>query len=184
MNSSSDIAFAGIPCILALGSNLGDRRAHLEAGLRGLAERIRITGVSRLAESDPWGPVQQGPFLNLLVRGETEGSPQEVLALALEVEREAGRLRTGVRYGPRTLDIDLLFHGSSLVHEPDLEVPHPRWRERPFVWGLLSDVGEGMWDPMSGVALSESFPPGTPLPTSLREVPPLPFMAALREMSS
>jgi len=140
---------AGIPFVLALGSNLGDREENLARGLRFLGERLQIDAVSRIMESEPWGSVDQGPFLNLTLRGTGVGNPFALLEIAREAELDAGR-RRDVRYGPRTLDVDLIFFGDLMLNHPDLILPHPRWEERSFVRDLLPEIGGTMVDPVTG----------------------------------
>lgn len=161
----------GTPFLLSLGSNLGDRRAHLESGLRSLAVHVQIEAVSRVVESEAWGPVSQGSYLNLVVRGRTVGEPAELLRIAQEAEAGAGRRRE-VRYGPRTLDVDLLFFGDLTSDDPKLTLPHPHWEERPFVHALVREVAGDVVDPRSGVPLAQLVPGGV-LPDGLREVEPL-----------
>jgi 3-dehydroquinate synthase len=156
--------------VLSLGSNLGDRRAHLESGLASLAEHLDIEDVSRLVESAPWGPVPQGPYLNIAVRGRTTLSPLELLRVVQEAEEREGRER-GVRYGPRTLDIDVVFFGDVVSDAPELILPHPRWSERPFVFALVGDVAGDFVDARSGRAVSELASAGA-LPSGLVEVNP------------
>jgi 2-amino-4-hydroxy-6-hydroxymethyldihydropteridine diphosphokinase len=157
------------PFILALGSNLGDRRARLEQGIHFLSERLRLCAVSRLVESPPWGPVaRQGDFFNVLVRGSTALGPLELLEVLQQAEAAAGRRRFEPQ-GPRTLDVDLVFYGTLRIEHPRLVVPHPRWRERPFVADLLPDVAGSMIDPATGRPLSETVSPGG-LSPGLREV--------------
>ena len=128
-------------CVLALGSNLGDRRAHILAGIQALqrSEIFAVEALSRLVESEAWGPVPQGPYLNLLASGRAEVGPEALLAEILRIEEAEGRVRE-LRYGPRTLDIDIVFYGDRVLETPQLTLPHPRWQERPFVRDLLSDV--------------------------------------------
>jgi 2-amino-4-hydroxy-6-hydroxymethyldihydropteridine diphosphokinase len=132
---------------VALGSNLGDRKAILRAAVDRLAETtgIEVVAVSRLRETDPVGPVQDQPrFLNGAVALETTLAPRDLLDRLLEVERELGRTREGPPGGPRTLDLDLLLYGEQRIDEPGLQVPHPRLHERPFVLEPLADLG---WHP-------------------------------------
>jgi 2-amino-4-hydroxy-6-hydroxymethyldihydropteridine diphosphokinase len=138
-----------IPFVLALGSNLGDRRENLARGLRFLGERLQIEAVSRTMESPPWGPVPQGAFLNLALRGTGADNPFALLDIAQAAEEDAGR-RRDVRYGPRTLDVDLIFFGDLMLDHPDLTLPHPRWEERPFVRNLLPEIGGEMVNPVTG----------------------------------
>jgi 2-amino-4-hydroxy-6-hydroxymethyldihydropteridine diphosphokinase len=114
---------------VGLGSNLGDREAML---LRA-AEAIDAVRISPVIETEPWGYESQPRFLNAVAELETELSPRELLSLLLDVERRLGRTRDGPRYGPRTIDLDLLLYGDEVVDEPGLQVPHPRLGERRFV---------------------------------------------------
>lgn len=126
---------------LGLGSNLGDRAATLRAAISALdtAPGVRVTRVSSLYETPPWGPVPQGPYLNACIGVETRLSPRALLELGLAIERDHGRERA-IRWGPRTLDIDLLLYGSDHVDEDGLIVPHPRMAERAFVLVPLAEI--------------------------------------------
>ena len=125
---------------LGLGSNLGDRRAHLRQAVAGIPG---VVAVSPVYETEPvGGPAGQGPYLNLVVALETDRSPRELLDLAQGLEAGAGRVRTE-HHGPRTLDVDVLLVGDLCVHEPDLVVPHPRMWERRFVLAPLADLSAG-----------------------------------------
>ena len=116
---------------LGLGSNLGDRRSFLAAAVRRLGEVGRVVAVSSLYETAPVGGPPQGSFLNAVVVVETSVGPRRLLELAQAVEREAGRRRL-VRWGPRSLDVDLLLYEGPAVEEPGLRVPHPRLTGRRF----------------------------------------------------
>jgi 2-amino-4-hydroxy-6-hydroxymethyldihydropteridine diphosphokinase len=133
--------------VLALGSNLGDRLAYLRQGLEALREHVTIGRVSRVVESPPWGPVSQPPFLNLVLSATTSLPPHDLLDRMQRVESEAGRTRE-LAQGPRTLDVDLIFFEDLRLEGPRLTLPHPSWRERPFVSDLLGDLG--ISDPDSG----------------------------------
>ena len=134
---------------MALGSNLGDRRGHLRMAVEGLPGVVAVSGVY---ETDPvGGPADQPPYLNAVVELATGLSPRELLAVAQRLEAAAAR-RRGERWGPRTLDVDVLLVGDLRVDEPDLEVPHPRMWDRTFVLVPLHDlapdlVGERPDDP-------------------------------------
>lgn len=117
---------------LALGSNLGDRLAHLRQGLAGLRQAGEIVAVSPVYETDPVGPPGQQDYLNAVVVVETPLTARNLLLLGQRLENEAHRVRT-VSNGPRTLDVDVLAYGDQTVGEPDLVVPHPRAHERGFV---------------------------------------------------
>ena len=121
---------------LGLGSNLGDRRAHLRAAVAGLPD---VVAVSPVYETDPVGGPAQDPYLNCVVELSTELSPRQLLDVAHRLEQDAARVRT-VRWGPRTLDVDVLLVGDERVDEPDLVVPHPRLWERAFVLIPLADL--------------------------------------------
>ena len=128
---------------LGLGSNLGDRAAHLQFGLDGLAARAgRVVAISPVYETQPVGGPPQPDFLNAVVAVHTELSPRELLGVAKALEAEAGREPADPerRWGPRPLDIDVLMVGDERVDEPDLVVPHPRIHQRTFVLAPLADV--------------------------------------------
>jgi 2-amino-4-hydroxy-6-hydroxymethyldihydropteridine diphosphokinase len=126
--------------LLALGSNLGDRVAHLQAAVDGLAaaDGVAVVAVSGVYETDPMGP-DQPDYLNAVVALDTTRSPRELMELGQALEAASGRVRLE-RWGPRTLDVDVLYVGDLVVDEPDLQVPHPGARERGFVLAPLSDV--------------------------------------------
>lgn len=131
---------------LGLGSNLGDRRAHLRRAVATLSGPGDLVAVSPLYETEPvGGPEDQGPYLNVVVELLTADSPVRLLARCRQVEEEAGRVRT-VRFGPRTLDADVLLVGDLRVALPDLEVPHPRMWERRFVLAPLRDLAPELVD--------------------------------------
>ncbi len=121
---------------VALGSNLGDRREHLRYGVRALPG---VVGVSHLYETDPVGGPEQGAYLNLVAKLDTELYPWELLDLCLAIEAGAGRERT-VRWGARTLDLDVLLWGDARIESERLTVPHPRMWERRFVLEPLHDL--------------------------------------------
>ena len=121
---------------IGLGSNLGDREATIGAALAALPG---VASVSELRETDPVGVLEQPPFLNGAARLETELSAQQLLETLLAVERELGRARRE-RWGPRTIDLDLLLYGDETIDEPGLTVPHPRLHERRFALEPLLDL--------------------------------------------
>jgi 2-amino-4-hydroxy-6-hydroxymethyldihydropteridine diphosphokinase len=125
---------------IGLGSNLGDRRGYLAAAVDGLRAGGDVVAVSPLYETEPvGGPVGQGPFLNVVVELSTEDSPRRLLERCHALESTAGRVRDQ-RWGPRTLDADVLLVEGTEVHERDLTVPHPRLWERRFVVQPLADL--------------------------------------------
>jgi 2-amino-4-hydroxy-6-hydroxymethyldihydropteridine diphosphokinase len=132
---------------IGLGSNLGDRRAHLAAAVDGLRRDHDVVAVSPLYETAPvGGPEGQGKYLNLVVELETTDSPRRLLERCHALERAAHRERT-VRWGPRTLDADVLWVDDRQVDEPDLTVPHPRMWERRFVLAPLADLAPDLVTP-------------------------------------
>jgi 2-amino-4-hydroxy-6-hydroxymethyldihydropteridine diphosphokinase len=126
---------------LALGSNVGDREAHLQGAVSGLAATpgIEVCAPSGVYETTPVGGPPQPDYLNAVVAIETTLSSRALLEVAKRLEREAGRV-PGERWGPRSLDVDVLLVGDERVDEPDLVVPHPRLYERAFVLVPLADV--------------------------------------------
>jgi len=126
-----------------LGSNLGDRRQHLRDAVAAIPD---VVAISRVYETAPVGGPDQGAYLNIVVRLETEHSPRDLLEICREREAEARRVRT-VRWGPRTLDVDVLWVDGQTVDEPDLIVPHPRMFQRAFVLMPLRDVAADLVPP-------------------------------------
>jgi 2-amino-4-hydroxy-6-hydroxymethyldihydropteridine diphosphokinase len=127
---------------VGLGSNLGDRRATLQRAVELLGERpgIDIVAVSSFRETDPVGYLDQPRFLNAAVAVESSLEPESLLVALLAVEHELGRTRGGPRYGPRTVDLDLLLVDGVTVDEPGLTVPHPRLHERAFALAPLAEL--------------------------------------------
>ncbi len=132
---------------LALGSNLGDRLASLQGAVDSLAGAagVRVDALSRVYETAPVGGPPQDPFLNAVVAIDTDLDPHALLALAQRLERDARRVR-GERFGPRTLDVDVLLYGELSLDDPDLTLPHPRMWERGFVLAPLRDVAPHLVD--------------------------------------
>jgi 2-amino-4-hydroxy-6-hydroxymethyldihydropteridine diphosphokinase len=126
---------------VGLGANLGPREVTLlrAADLLAAADGVEVVAVSQLRETDPVGFVEQPPFLNGAIALDTSLSPRAVLELLLEIEEELGRVR-GERWGPRTVDLDLLVYGDERVDEDGLHVPHPRLHERRFALEPLAEL--------------------------------------------
>ncbi|MCW5755300.1 MAG: 2-amino-4-hydroxy-6-hydroxymethyldihydropteridine diphosphokinase [Phycisphaeraceae bacterium] len=143
---------------VAMGSNLGDRLGVLLAALSDLAASpgIVVRAVSTVIETDPVGPSGQGRYLNAVVQLETSATPHELLERLLVIERKHGRDRThGSRWGPRTLDLDLLLYDDRIIAEPGLTVPHPRMTERPFVLEPLAEIAGDRVIPTTGCTVHE-----------------------------
>jgi 2-amino-4-hydroxy-6-hydroxymethyldihydropteridine diphosphokinase len=127
---------------VGLGANLGDREASLRAALERLGQTpgIEVLAVSSFRETEPVDYLDQPRFLNGAVALETELPPRALLEALLAVERSLGRTRAGPRFGPRTIDLDLLAYGEEAVEEPGLQVPHPRLGERAFALEPLVEL--------------------------------------------
>lgn len=126
-------------CAVGVGSNLGDRLAHLRAAVDGLSTVSRVASVSAVYETAPIGGPGQGPFFNAVVVVETAHTPRGLLCELLVIERSRGRVRD-TRWGPRTLDLDLILWDRQTISEPGLSVPHPRMLDRRFVLEPLLEV--------------------------------------------
>lgn len=127
---------------LALGSNLGDRDGYLQGAREALGQAgITVTRQSHVAETEPVGVTDQPRFLNQVLEVDWPGTPRQLLRAIQAVEREGGRVRTK-RWGPRTIDVDILLFGDEHISEPDLQVPHPRIAERAFVLEGLRELRE------------------------------------------
>lgn len=139
-------------CLIAMGSNLGDRLAHLTDAVAAIAgdPAMEVLGVSALYETAPvGGPGGQDSFLNAALLAETEAGPSAVLSMLQRIEQDHARERV-VHWGPRTLDLDLLTYGRTLSDEADLELPHPRMHERRFVMVPVCDLAPDMVHPRLG----------------------------------
>ena len=132
---------SGVRAYIGLGSNLADREGTIEqaVGLLGAEPGIEVVSVSSLRETEPWGRVAQPAFLNGAVALETTLEPRALLGVLLDVERRLGRVRDE-RWGPRTIDLDLLLYGDVVLDEPGLTVPHPLLHERAFVLEPLQEL--------------------------------------------
>jgi 2-amino-4-hydroxy-6-hydroxymethyldihydropteridine diphosphokinase len=141
---------------LALGSNLGDREAHLAHALGRFQEEDTLTGVSSVYETDPVGVTDQPRFLNMIACVETGRTPTDLLLLVRSIEAERDRVRT-FRNAPRTLDIDILLYGDRQIRQEELTVPHPRMNERPFVLAPLLELDPDITEPGTGRRYSDIF---------------------------
>ena len=137
---------------LVLGSNVGDREGHLALARELIGRRARITALSAVRETPPFGVLDQPPFLNQALEVEWEGSPRSLLEASKEVEREVGRTRTR-RWGPREIDVDVVLFGAEVVSEPGLEIPHPGLAERRFVLEPLLEIDPDLTHPVTGERL-------------------------------
>lgn len=152
------LAGGAITAYLGLGSNLGDRLANLRRARRMLQsiQDITVAQVSSVYETEPWGVAAQPRFLNCAAEIITSQSPSLLLETVKAIEQQMGRIPT-FRYGPRTIDIDILLYGDEIVHReiPDLQIPHLRMAERAFVLVPLAQIAGLVLHPSAGVSISE-----------------------------
>ncbi|HEY1407975.1 MAG TPA: 2-amino-4-hydroxy-6-hydroxymethyldihydropteridine diphosphokinase [Promineifilum sp.] len=139
---------------LSLGSNLKDRLANLQRAVTMLADRLRIVSVSSVYETEPWGDTHQPPFLNICLAATTDFSPRELMQYLKSVEEQLGR-EPARRWGPRLIDIDILFFEDRVISEPGLIIPHPRIAERAFVLVPLVELGGALRHPETGKSVLE-----------------------------
>ncbi|MBS3147580.1 2-amino-4-hydroxy-6-hydroxymethyldihydropteridine diphosphokinase [Candidatus Woesearchaeota archaeon] len=141
---------------LGLGSNLGDRARTLENVVTLLGTHLSNARLSSIYETEPVGYLEQGKFLNAALEGITELEPRELLNACQELEKQLGRERI-IRNGPRTIDIDILFYGNTVLNEPDLAIPHPRLHDREFVLKPLLDLCPELTHPILKKTVKELY---------------------------
>jgi len=132
---------------LALGTNLGNRAENLKNALAALPPNVRVQRESSIYETAPWGFEDQPKFLNMVVEAETELAPLDLLHTLKSLETNLGRTPT-FRYGPRLIDLDILFYDDLILHTLELTIPHPRLHERAFVLIPLADIAPGFLHPV------------------------------------
>lgn len=139
---------------LGLGTNHGDRLANLKLAINTLGQVIKITRQSPIYQTPPWGYTNQADFLNLVVQGATNLPPLELLRTLKELEKKIGRTAS-FRWGPREIDIDILFYDDLVYSAEGLQIPHPRLHERAFVLVPLADLTPDLIHPKLGVSITE-----------------------------
>lgn len=151
-------AGGGASVLLGLGSNKGDRQAHLRRALELIAreELIEVVAVSSLIESEPEGGPPQGPYLNAAAEILTGFAPHPLLGVLQRVESTLGRVRS-VRWGPREVDLDILLYEDLILSSQELEIPHPRMLERGFVLGPLAEIAPNRLHPVTLCTLGDHF---------------------------
>ena len=146
----------GVEVFIALGSNLGNRVDNLSDAMKALEGFMTMSAWSPVYDTAPEYVTDQPRFLNMVVRGETALSAPDLLVRLKQVETDLGRV-AGQRFGPRPIDLDILFYGDAVIDLPDLTVPHPRLAERVFVLRPLSDIAPGKRHPVTGRTVVEMF---------------------------
>ena len=139
---------------IALGSNLGDRSANLEAAVEALPPSVRVLLRSPIYETPPWGYTDQPAFLNQVVQAETDLTPQDLLTYLKKLEEKLGRQPT-FQYGPRKIDLDILLYDDLVLETPSLTIPHPHLAERAFVLLPLADLAPDLVHPVLGITVTE-----------------------------
>ena len=135
--------------VIALGSNLGDREENLNRAEAELSEVIRVDAISTFIETDPVGGPEQPDYLNAVLIGDCNRQPEELLQLLLQIESRLGRVRD-VKWGPRTLDLDLIVAGDLFIDSEELQIPHPRAHERVFVLAPWLEIDPDGYIPGKG----------------------------------
>lgn len=143
-----------IPIVLSLGSNLADRESNLAAAVAALAPQVVVKEASSLFETEPWGFVDQPDFLNQILLAETRLSAPDLLLYIKDLEAQIGRV-PNFRYGPRLVDIDIIFYGDQIIREPNLVIPHPRFQERAFVLVPLVEIAPDLTIPGTDQVVSD-----------------------------
>ena len=142
---------------LLLGSNLGDRLHYLQEARKLIAEKIgEISLASGLYETEPWGISEQPPYLNQALQVSTSLPPTDLMHSLLHIEQQLGRSRGG-KWGPRSIDIDILFYGNTILNTPDLVIPHPELPHRNFALIPMLEIAPELVHPQLGKTIEELF---------------------------
>lgn len=139
---------------IALGTNLGNRLENLKNAVNSLPPEVRIIKASPVYETPPWGYLDQADFLNQVLETETDLAPHELLAYLKRLENQIGRKKS-FKYGPRLIDLDILFYDDLILETTNLSIPHPRIHERAFVLVPLADLNPDIRHPGSGLTVQE-----------------------------
>lgn len=139
---------------ISLGSNLGDRVHNLHSAINHLAPKVKTLAQSSIYETEPWGYSDQPPFLNQAIKAQTQLEPFDLLLFLKEIELSMGRQET-FRFGPRLIDLDILFYNSLVLDTPKLTIPHPRIGERAFVLIPLAEIAPDLLHPVLSKTIQE-----------------------------
>jgi len=139
---------------LLLGSNVGNRAENLQTAIQHLPPCVQVLRASRVYQTAPWGYLEQDEFLNQALEAETELTPSELLAYIKKIEKRMGR-HTVIHYGPRLIDIDILFYGNEIIELPNLSIPHPMLHERAFTLVPLAELAADFCHPKLGKTVQE-----------------------------
>lgn len=159
-------------CYISIGSNIGDREENIRLAIHEISKLSTISNVSSIYETEPWGYTNQPYFFNLVCLLETKLSPRELLDSNKLIEQKLQR-RPTFKYGPRTIDIDILTYGDSLVETTDLKIPHPQLHRRGFVLIPLAEIAPDLIHPSINKSIA----------TLLLEVPKTPKVDFLRKLT-
>jgi 2-amino-4-hydroxy-6-hydroxymethyldihydropteridine diphosphokinase len=141
---------------IGIGSNIGDREANVRRAVSLLNDRdINLVRLSSLVETEPWGIRNQPAFINAVAEMETSLEPMDLLNTLREIEKLLGRFFEATRWGPRVIDLDILFYGSITINEPELKIPHPLIAERAFVLDPLFEIASDLTHPVTRKTVSQ-----------------------------
>jgi len=143
-----------IRVFLGLGTNLGDRQRNLQEALSALSQRLEILRESSVYQTAPWGYLEQPAFLNQVIEAQTTLSSLNLLDFLKHTEKELGR-QANFRYGPRLIDLDILFYGNRIIQTPRLQVPHPRLTERAFVLVPMAEIAPDYVHPQNKQTIAQ-----------------------------
>lgn len=142
---------------IALGSNIGEREKYIEKAILEIEKRVgRVLKKSTIIETEPYGYTDQDSFLNLVIEVDTELSPRRLLEELLKIELELDRVRI-INWGPRTIDLDIIYYGDEIVDEEDLQIPHVDLYNREFVLKPLEEIASDFIDPIKNMTIKELY---------------------------
>ena len=143
-----------IRVFLGIGTNLGDRERNLQEARTALSQRLEILKESSIYQTAPWGYLDQPVFLNQVIKAQTDLSSLNLLGFLTETEKLLGR-QANFRYGPRLIDLDILFYGNRIIQTPRLQVPHPRLAQRAFVLVPMAEIAPEFVHPQKGQTITQ-----------------------------